>query len=188
MLSVLRWILRRRFIRPIWRCFLDRFGKLMIGLAPPRIGRFDIQDLETLAQPGDVVLRRYRWYVDNWLIPGAYAHSAIVVSPTEVIHAVAEGVGIQTLGDFVLGADAFLLLRPKYPTDHARDCAIAFAIGCHGKGYDFEFDADTDKELYCHELTAKSLRKGSIRIKSRRGFLTSDSFKGLPKVIKRPMK
>ena len=39
-------------------------------------------------KPGDVVLRKYSCYLDNYLIPGEFSHSGIYVGGNKIIHAI----------------------------------------------------------------------------------------------------
>lgn len=147
------------------------------------------RDIMRKIKPGDLILRKYRHYLDGLFIPGKYSHTGIYIGNGKVIHAIAEGVSKIDLLDFVK-CDYICILRPKEgqkeAIEKARECCIK------GIPYDFSFK-EGDKALYCHELGAvcyKNLNiekktpilfNGLIKSKTPRwlaeSFLTSPDFK-----------
>ena len=130
-------------------------------------------------RPGDVVLRKFRCYLDGFFIPGAYSHSGIYTGDGKVVHAIAEGVEEIDIIDF-LRCDSCCVLRP----DDEKQAALAVerAKAVIGTPYDFDFTDGTDA-LYCHELTATCYREFGVEKKEVRilGFrlkprFTCDSF------------
>ena len=108
-----------------------------------------IRAIEELIKPGDVLLRHYDHFLDSWLIPGYYSHSAIYIGEGKIIHAIAEGVREIDLIDFCQ-CDGICILRPESGQEKAIKLAKCF-LGCC---YDFRFNSDDSSEFYCHELTA----------------------------------
>jgi hypothetical protein len=103
-----------------------------------------------ILKSGDIVMRKYVRYLDGYFIQGAYSHSGIYIGSGKVIHAIAEGVQIIDILDF-LECDAFCIVRPNKGARRA----VSFAKHQLNKPYDFNFDTD-DTRFYCHELTAKA--------------------------------
>lgn len=108
-------------------------------------------------QPGDIILRGYREYLDGMFIPGAYSHTGIFIGGNIVCHAVAEGVSKIDVIDF-LRCDRFCILRPK----SGQKEAIARVVSWLGKPYDFSFEEEDDR-FYCHELGAHAYKELNIQ-------------------------
>ena len=125
-----------------------------------------------LARPGDIVCRRYVWYLDGYFIKGEYTHSGIVVNTNTIIHAVAEGVTRIDIIDYVKDADGFVLLRPINTAEHPYDPALAifFACGMIGKPYDFVFQSGPDA-FYCHELAYYAIMHGGKKVIKPDGYM-----------------
>ena len=120
-----------------------------------------IRDIESKIEPGDIVLRQYRHYLDSFLIPGDYSHSGIYVGDNKVVHAVAEGVKEVDLIDFCQ-ADKICVLRLAHlDANNLKETAVTNAKSFVGSSYDFLFDSDSS-DLYCHEMTAKSYKDVDI--------------------------
>ncbi len=122
-----------------------------------------IREISQLLRPGDIVLRGYDHYLDNFMIPGKYSHSGIYIGDNKIIHAIATGVQEVDVIDF-FQTDRACVLRPNYGIEEA----VNFAKSYLGKKYDFKFDTKDSDEFYCHELVAKcynSLPIQSIPVK-----------------------
>ena len=141
--------------------FLTFFGDIKVYPFPMFVvycpDSFRIKGADTRAamkqiHPGDLVLRKYRHYLDGFFIPGRFSHTGIYVGHGKVIHAVAEGVSEIDLIDF-LRCDAFAIVRPKAGAKNA----IEKLYGWLGKPYDFDFKSGNDR-YYCHELAAEAYR------------------------------
>lgn len=137
-----------------------------------------LREIENTIQPGDIVCRGYRSYLDGKFIPGKFSHSGIYVGNHTVIHAVAEGVEKIDILTFCQ-CDCVAIIRPKvksvdlqYPTEWYVNRAIERARSYLGRKYDFGFTAGDDA-LYCHELSASCYDKFGIEKKIARlpGFL-----------------
>lgn len=110
----------------------------------------DTRDIIDTIQPGDLILRKYKHYLDGYFIPGKYSHTGIYIGNGEVIHAVAEGVSYVDLIDFTR-CDGIAIVRPISGQNEAIEKAKEFVE--NGIHYDFDFK-DGNKDLYCHELGA----------------------------------
>ena len=151
-----------------WVTILTALGNIKVFKTPCFIcydpSEFDykirgeqIREIEAKIEPGDIVLRQYEHYLDSRLIPGDYSHSGIYVGDNKVVHAVAEGVKEVDLIDFCQ-ADKICVLRLTHlEADSIKANAVTNAKSFIGSEYDFLFDS-TSKDLYCHEMTAKSYK------------------------------
>ncbi|MFA5186908.1 MAG: YiiX/YebB-like N1pC/P60 family cysteine hydrolase [Patescibacteria group bacterium] len=156
-----------------WRRLLTWVGDIYFATEPPKVRGEHIRALMDRVRAGDVLCRKYTYYLDSYLIPGSYSHSGISVGNGFGIHAVAEGVSRIDLIDFVKDSDGFVLLRPRYAGDDKRITAVESASRNIGKPYDFLFDRRDKSAYYCHELTAAALADGDIVVKSG-GAITAD--------------
>lgn len=109
-----------------------------------------MRDIMKKVRIGDLILRRYRHYLDGVFIPGKYSHTGIYIGEGKMIHAVAEGVTEIDLLDFIK-CDGIIILRPA----SGQKKAVETAKQCERDGipYDFDFKEGV-KALYCHELGA----------------------------------
>lgn len=153
---------------------LTAFGNIQLQTDLPKVRATHCRKVLKLAQEGDIILRKYDYFLDGKFIPGEFTHSGIVESPEtshcscSVIHAVAEGVERIDLLDFVKDADNFALLRPIYRFKEDAEKAIIFARKQVGKSYDFGFDVESDLEncvdYFCHKLPASALYHVGIKL------------------------
>lgn len=145
-----------------WSKLLTWFGDLYFATEPPKIKACHIRQLEQIVQVGDILCRRYTYYLDSHFIKGKYSHSGIYIGNHLMVHSVAEGVEKIDIIDFVKDSDGFIVVRP--PAGVNVEAMISFAIAQIGKPYDFMFNKQTKNDFYCHELTFYSLMSGSIAI------------------------
>lgn len=162
-----KWF-RKTKLYQAWSRFLSWFGDLMLATEPPLVKARHIRQALKLAQPGDILCRRYTYYMDSHFIKGEYSHSGIVIDDVSkednMMHAVAEGVGHIDIIDFIKDSDGFVILRPAYKNEEAKQKAINYAISKDGMPYDFLFDRKEKDSYYCHELSNSSLKEGGISI------------------------
>ena len=110
----------------------------------------DTRDIIKIIKPGDLILRKYKHYLDGYFIPGKYSHTGIYVGGGKIIHAVAEGVSYTDIIEFTR-CDHIAILRPASGQKAAIEKAKQFVKD--GIPYDFDFK-EGNKSLYCHELGA----------------------------------
>ena len=110
----------------------------------------DMDTIQHVIQPGDILLRAYSYYVDGLFIPSQFSHAAFYKGRGIGVHAIGEGVRPFSLLEF-LRCDAVAVLRFKNITQQQIQIAIDNANALIGKPYDFEFESDDD-EYYCSEL------------------------------------
>lgn len=155
--------------------FLTRFGAIKVYKTPMFIvydpstydmtGQKILQVLDVL-QPGDVVLRGYRHYLDGMFVPGDYSHGAVYVGDRKIVHAVAAGVSEIDVVEFCM-CDRICILRPNRLQASAIKLAKKFAKD--NIPYDFSFKRNA-AALYCFELCAECYKKFDIKPKTAKAF------------------
>lgn len=119
----------------------------------------------SIVRKGDILVRRYRNYLDGYFIPGRFSHSGVYVGEGILIHSMSDGVQKIDILDF-LRCDGFAILRPveKEGRDMTAlaDKAARIAHAYLGNEYDFDFELEDarregkpNEKVYCHELTRK---------------------------------
>lgn len=168
----------KRFIKALSRslkvAFLRVFGRIKVYRWPmfvvydPKgydVKAVDIRKAMNLVRKGDVLVRRYRNYLDGYFIPGRFSHSGIYVGDGTgiIVHAMSDGVQKIDILDF-LRCDGFAILRPveKAGTDMELlvGKAASIAKSYVGNSYDFDFVIEDgprkrSEPVYCHELVRK---------------------------------
>jgi uncharacterized protein YycO len=89
-----------------------------------------------IIEPGDIVMRGYKSYLDGFFIPGTFSHSSVYVGDGKIVHAIAEGVQKIDIIDF-LRCDRFCIMRPK--NRELASKAVERANAFIGTPYDFDF-------------------------------------------------
>lgn len=143
------------------------FGDIKIQKWPPflyyepgdyyKVSGADSARIAELVQPGDILLRGYRNYLDGVFIPGEYSHTGVYIGNGLVTHAVAEGVCSVNLFDF-LRCDRVMVLSPVGGVDKALERLEKWK----GARYDFDFTGGNEA-FYCHELAALAYQELDIR-------------------------
>ena len=119
----------------------------------------------SLVRKGDILVRRYKNYLDGYFIPGRFTHSGVYVGDGVIIHAMSDGVQKIDILDF-LRCDGFAILRVKEKVGRdireIRAKAIDIAHSYLGNEYDYDFEIEERRKegkptekVYCHELTRK---------------------------------
>ena len=126
---------------------------------------FDIKgkhyyELLKLIQPGDIVLRAYRNYLDGYFIPGKYSHASLYVGDEneQIIHSMTPDVQWIDLVSF-MRCDKICVIRPDVSTAD-KQTAIERAKAMLGRPYDYDFkfeldgniNADPNRKFSCSEL------------------------------------
>ena len=169
----------KKFFYKLWAKFLTIVGDIKwfkwpmwILYDPDEFSVYgkDILDILGVIQPGDIILRGYRHYIDGFFIKifgidtsdsvigGDWSHGAIYIGDNKVIHAVAEGVSEVDLIDFCK-CDRIAIFRPKKYKKQAISIAKKFLKD--KIQYDFVFKHGASS-LYCFELAALSYPKLDI--------------------------
>lgn len=147
-----------------WARFLTRLGNVMFATEPPKMNAEYLRRLLTEVRTGDIICRKYSYYLDSVFIAGEYSHAGVVVDaaagPRSMVHAIAEGVQYVDIIDFVMQTDGFLLLRPPAGLDLHK--GIALMHKSVGLPYDFIFVGDPDA-YYCFELAYAYLNESGLQ-------------------------
>lgn len=148
----------------LYKRFMTWFGDVMLATSPPACKAEQIEIMQRLIEPGDIICRGYLYYADGIFIPGSYTHSGIIIDKTHMIHSISEGVQYIHPIDFIKDTDRFIILRPyyeKYKIVDAIDRAKWHVV--HQTEYDFSFK-EFDESFYCHELVADCLLHAYIAL------------------------
>lgn len=169
----------KKFLYKIWSKFLTCFGDIKCFSWPfwliydPddfQITGEKLLDIMNVIQPGDILLRGYRHYLDgkfigmfginikDSIIGGDWSHGAIYVGDNTVIHAIAEGVSTVNIVDFCR-CDRIAIFRPKKYQKQAISIAKKFLKDKVPYDFGFQYGASS---LYCFELAALSYPKLDI--------------------------
>lgn len=163
-----------KILKKIKDCLLNILGDIKVYRFPMFIvydpttyfiKGFHTRQAMDIIEPGDIVIRGYKNYLDGFFIPGKFSHSGVYVGEGKIIHAIAEGVQKIDIIDF-LRCDRFCIMRPK--NKEYASAAVEKAHLFLGTPYDFDF-TDGEEALYCHELTATcysdlDIQKQKVRI------------------------
>jgi len=141
------------------------------------------QEVEKIAQPGDILITRHHHALTNLFLPGYWPHAALYVGRntsllsdngwtknTRTFEALKDGVHFRTL-DETLNVDAFVLIRPNFSKDEKAK-AIQRVIQHEGKAYNFDFDFFRSDQLVCTEVIYRAydgINNESIPLKERMG-------------------
>lgn len=128
--------------------------------------------VESLIQPGDIIIRRFEGYVDKWLIPGWYNHAGLYIGEVngkdhKIVHAISDGVVVDDLIDFMRTDHMIILRAPQGNQEEA----ISRAKAAIGSEYDFAFDFTETVRFSCTELISHCY-PGHITGKKRFGRVT----------------
>jgi len=176
-----------KILNSMYRNFLKIFGDIKIFPWPMFIiynpegygvkGE-EVRDIINQIQPGDILIRGYKRYLDGYFIPGFFSHAAIVVNDNMIIHSMAEGVFKQDIINFCR-CDYMAILRFKKGIEVDTQQFCKNAENLLGAKYDFEFE-DGDDEYYCTELVYQVcqpyLKLQQKEIKMFKGLISKKSF------------
>jgi len=171
----------------IWKRFLTFFGDIYFATEPPKVKAVHLRKLLEVLKPGQILARKYTYYLDSYFIKGEYSHSGIYIGEGKMIHAIAEGVGEIDVLDFTKDADGFIVLQPPYKTEIDLYNSLNYAKQQIGKPYDFIFNDQDQSSFYCHELTWAALKEGNININPKESIIyASDIIDACEKIYEAP--
>ena len=141
------------------------------------------QELEKIAQPGDILITRHHHALTNLFLPGYWPHAALYVGRnnsllnnngwgknSRTFEALKDGVHFRQLSE-TLNVDAFVLIRPNFAQSE-KIKAIQRVIQHEGKAYNFDFDFFRSDQLVCTEVIYRAydgIDNKSIPLKERMG-------------------
>jgi uncharacterized protein YycO len=144
--------------------FLTWIGDQMVATEPPKTKAEQILKMMDLIVPGDVICRKYVYYLDSILIPGEFSHSGIVIDSTKMVHSIAEGVQYINPIDFIKDTDGFIICRPDYKTKEDTILSLNRAIWHINNHTQYDFTFNDPSKYYCHEFTCDCLSRAGIII------------------------
>ena len=160
-------------------------GDAKIVNRPPFISVTQIEEIERMLEPGDILLERRNWYLSNAFLPGFWPHAALYIGREEDLarmeildepavrarlsewretdvdgrpKTVIEAVSEGVIFNSLehsMHADYVAVLRPRLPKQRIAE-AIVRAFSHQGKPYDFEFDFFSSDKLVCTEVVYRS--------------------------------
>ncbi len=160
-------------------------GDTRVSWRKPSVTIEQIEGIEPLLKPGDIVLERRNWYLSNGFLPGFWPHAALYVGRLEDLQKLGiadrpeirrrleeyrakasdghDNTVIEAVSEGVIfnslprsmHADYVAVLRPQL-SDQEIGEAIVRAFSHTGKPYDFEFDFFTSDKLVCTEVVYRS--------------------------------
>ena len=152
---------------------------------PPHRGLINadqLQELQALLQPGDILVERRNWFISNSVLPGFWPHAAlylgsyeelvdlgVAMDPQAAPHmlefqgqnelgddfAVIEAIGegvIYTSFEQSVGEADAVAVLRPNLSEEELRDALGRALSHRGKEYDFDFDFETTDRLVCTEL------------------------------------
>lgn len=158
----------------------EAFGRIVADISNPwhesRVTSDVRAEVESLLNPGDVIVARHDDALSNLFLPGYWPHAALHigteatrrelavdipteqgnrwVDPRRVLEARKDGVLFRPLED-TLDVDAFAIIRPQIePTEIS--LALTQAVRHEGKLYNFDFDFFTADRLVCTEVVYRA--------------------------------
>ena len=162
----------------------------------------DIRRVIELIQPGDILLRGYKNYLDGYFIPGFFSHAGLYLGETRkensvipegaesefyegkqvVIHSMAEGVFMEDIINFCK-CDYLIILRRSTQIEKKEEIDRSFrevylaALSHLGAEYDFEFNFYDIHNLSCTELVyvcyKPFMERYNVKMKTRRVLLAT---------------
>jgi hypothetical protein len=170
----------RKFLKPImdWVAEIQLVPYplwIIAGNTKDKVKAKDIRKVLEFARGGDLIFRRQGRTLGTSIIKGHYSHVGVLSSPSTVIHAVGSGVIEEDILDF-MKTDSVGLMRIGN-----KDYAVAsveLAKQCLGRPYDYIFDSDDKRALYCSELAMYCYPEIFPRRQQKRDAVTPDELIG----------
>ena len=153
----------------------------------------ETREVMNTLQPGDILVRGYKNYLDSYFIPGFFTHTGLYVGNVPnpdnvmllsaakdefyaegeqiVIHAMAEGVFMEDLLNFCRRDYLLILSSSEISQDNVNE-VYNRALMSLGTPYDFRFDFSRYNNLSCTEFVYVCLEdvltKAGVRLRDRR--------------------
>lgn len=144
----------------------------------------DVLDVLKVIKPGDIIVTRTMGEFSTVVIPGFWKHAALYVGDETIIHAVAPVVTKEHIQNLIMRTDFVAVMRLNVINDKLAYKIIEAAKTFLGLPYDFYFDVESEKSMYCSELIYHSINDGletkAVELRDRFGvksFTADDCFK-----------
>jgi len=114
-----------------------------------------IRQVLDIIQPGDILLRKYKYYITNWFIPGYFSHAAIYVGDNNIIHMLGDGIKKEDILTFTRCDDISILRMPAIIESDIKEI-LDEANKLYDKDVDYDYSfSSTNEKFYCSELIDK---------------------------------
>lgn len=124
-------------------------GFVLFGNSSYEIKGRHMRSILYALKPGDVLLRKYKYYIGSMMIPGYFSHAAIYVGDDSVIHMLGSGIVREDILTFMRCDDITILRADQVAAIYAK--IRAEELLDKGIPYDYDFTND-DSKLYCTEF------------------------------------
>lgn len=143
-----------------------------------KLGPAEAAMLRTMAQPGDVLLRRTDGTSSNMVIPGYWGHAALYAGDGKIVDAVTHDVRETDIETFCSEGDAVIVVRPKNLSKEQVASIVDYSRRQVGKPYDFDLDFKDSQRFTCTELveTAYEVSTGRDWAKGTLGSISPADF------------
>lgn len=138
------------------------FGKTIIYPRKNLLSNEDLKMAKQLLKKGDVILVGGLRRLSSLIIKGPHTHAMLYIGRSNVVHAVCDGVAIDSLQAVFGEYDTMAILRPKTKSRKKIENACNYAISKLGIPFDYEFQ-DGSEKFYCSELVKTSLEHAKIK-------------------------
>ena len=161
---------------------LYKWGIILTGDSTYEIKGPHLRELLNVIQPGDVLLRKYKHYIGNMIIPGYWAHAAIYVGANKTIHVRGDGILIEDILTFTRADDLMVL---RCADNELINHAISEAYKYLEKGmvYDYKFDFDNPDAMSCTEFIDVIFKHPKIERTFNKYILPDDLLNSIFKVV-----
>lgn len=147
--------------------FIHFFGDIQIRPQPMfltyaiggyKLKGYNQREIINKLKKGDILLRRWDYYITNWFIPGYWVHAGVYVGNNKVIHSTpTKGVHESDILDF-MRADGIMVLRIPKRNNIKGKLISDKAKRILGKKYDYTFNGKENSKYYCFEVVAHCLQ------------------------------
>ncbi|MFP4498010.1 MAG: YiiX/YebB-like N1pC/P60 family cysteine hydrolase [Vulcanimicrobiota bacterium] len=156
--------------KPLKETLMQKFVKgisLRFPTVTPRLPKEEQKKILELIKPGDIIIETNDGFPIGRVLQKAttgsdYTHAAMYVGNGKYIEATPvhdgkSGVLKSDFKDLLNHRIHIEVIRPDYKTSEDRQAAIDYVESRVGQKYDYVFDANEDKKLYCAELVYHAL-------------------------------
>lgn len=122
----------------------------------------DLKCAKKSLKAGDVVLVGGKRRFSSLVIRGPVTHAMLYIGSRRFIHAVVDGIEIDSLHAVFCEYDTLVILRPIDVDKKKIKKALRYALSRVGVPFDFEFN-NNPEALYCSELICKVFKYADIK-------------------------
>ena len=124
-------------------------GIVFYGNTAYEIKGSDMRFILNNIKPGDLLLRKYKYFIGSMIVPGYFSHIGVYVGSDRVVHMSFDGITSEDILTF-MRCDSMCLLRPAV-LDINKAINKANDYLMQEIPYDFNFGSTLDR-MYCTEF------------------------------------